>query len=617
MSAARKELQEVLYCYTADTLSHIDTVRGFCERKSKWMLGRETELHMIIDIKDRADKINLNISHVSQSEKKGKAFLEYMKSKSTQVTADSRRAELEDELAAVLKDTLGGLETLEYFLDAVEKLAVTSLHVFMEENQVLRLPKGISLEHVQVVIIIARLICPLLLEFRRDASVFFLPKLQNVEVLSYQLDQYIQTTQIICEKLEKSSFSDFSLKMTIETAVNLGVDFSEHDIERMLHHINQLNEIRKNQHFRTVFLFQEESCSGFIREFSERQPRMLEFLKDLEESAVQLDRMNKGAKISSVAGSSVGAIGGVLSIVGLALIPVTAGVSLALTMTGVGMGITSGVNSAVTTATEIGVNRKHQKKASEVFQSFMEDVQILQDCLEEVTNQIAKKETSRIGVAVGVGKVLCKAAAVGKGIDSLADAASAFKLLKNEELITNAGKVVAEEGKTLRNVPRLASDIPDIGQAAVKGPLALSKSARAGFIAVNALFIGMDIFFICKDSISLAKGSETEVSQFIRARSALWRSEMDSWQKIHDSLCEGLLTSEKNRAILETPFYLENELKKQREAEEFPSDEVDEKKKEKHTIVLSKQTVLHVATLTVCLFVNPFYKRILHTAQNH
>uniref|UniRef100_A0A3B4WBI8 Apolipoprotein L n=1 Tax=Seriola lalandi dorsalis TaxID=1841481 RepID=A0A3B4WBI8_SERLL len=263
-----------------------------------------------------------------------------------------------------------------------------------------------------------------------------------------------------------------------------------------------------NQHFRTVYLFQEESF-GFIREFSKRQPRMLQFLNELEESAVQLDRMNKGAKISSVAGSSVGAVGGVLSIIGLALIPVTAGVSLALTMTGVGLGITSGVNSVVTTATEVGVNVTQQKKASEVLKLFMEDVQSLQDCLEEVTN----RETTEISVVVEVSKVLCKAGVVGKNIDALVD-------------------VVAQEGKALRNVPRAAADIPDIGQAAVKGPLALSKSARAGLIAVNALFLGMDIFFICKDSISLAKGSETEVSQFIRARVALWSSEINSWNLI-------------------------------------------------------------------------------------
>ncbi|XP_074511984.1 uncharacterized protein LOC141780593 [Sebastes fasciatus] len=574
MSTARKELQEALCSFTADTLIYIDTVREFCERSPKWMLGRETELHMMVDIKDRADSIGLSIGHITQPENKGKrgnAILEYMKSK---VTADSGRAELEKELAAVLKDTLRGLEKLHSFLDAVENLAVTSLHVFMEENQGLHLPEGISLEQVQVVITAARKICHLLLEFKSDTSVFFLPKLQNVEVLSYQLDRYIKTTQDICEKLEKSSFSDFWLNMNTKTLVDLDVDLSEDDIQSMLHHINQLDEIRMNQSFRTVFLFQEEPCSGFIKKFSERKPRMLQFLEDLEENAVQLDRMNKGAKISSVAGSSVGLAGGVLSIIGLALIPVTVGVSLVLTMTGVGLGITSGVNSAVTTATEVGVNHKHQKKASETFQSFMEDVQCLQDCLEEVT----KRETSQIDVVVGVGKVLGKVCAIGKGIDGLVDAASAVKLLKTEELALSAGRVAVQEGKALRNMPRMAADIPDIGQAVAKAPLALSNSARTGFIGLNALFLGMDVFFICKDSISLAKGSETEVSQFIRARATLWHSEIDSWQKIHDFLCEGQLTSKKNKAVLETPFYPEREMKKLGETEMgIPFDEVDEK----------------------------------------
>ena len=112
--------------------------------------------------------------------------------------------------------------------------------------------------------------------------------------------------------------------------------------------------LRMDPHFRMMFLFKDKSCQGFIQEFSGRITRMQKFLNDLEENAVQLDRMRKGSKISSVAGSSVGAVGGVLSIVGLALIPVTAGVSLGLTMAGLGMGITSGVNSIVTTATEVG-----------------------------------------------------------------------------------------------------------------------------------------------------------------------------------------------------------------------------------------------------------------------
>ncbi|XP_026019874.1 uncharacterized protein apol [Astatotilapia calliptera] len=566
MSEARKELQEALCRYTTDTLTYIHTVRAFCEMFSKWMLWRDTEVEMMRDIKDRLEALDLNVNHVTKSEEKGKAFVEYMKSKVT-VNVDSKRVELENELTEVLNDTASGLESLSSFLDAVEKLAVTSLHVFTE-NQVLQLPEGISPEYVQAVILAARVICPLLLEFKRDDNVFFLPKLQNVEVLAYQLDRYIQTSKTICEKLDKSCFSDFGLKMAVETVVDLDVDLSEDDVQRMLDHVNQLDEIRMNEQFRMVFLFQEEPCHGFISEFDKRQPTMLQFLKELEETAVQLDKMNKGAKISSVAGSSVGAVGGVLSIVGLALIPFTAGVSLALTMTGVGLGITSGVNSVVTTATEVGVNATQRKKASEVFKNFMEDVQSLQSCLEEVTSQtIAKLDALDINIVVGVGKIAKNAGAIGKGIDALVDSASAVKMLQTEELLTSAGKVVAQEGQALRNAPRVASDIPDIGQAAAKGTLALSKSARAGLIAVNALFLGMDIFFICKDSISLAKGSETEVSQFIRARAALWSSEIDSWQKMHDSLNEGLPTSEKKKAVLEIPIYLEMEVKKQSEAE--------------------------------------------------
>ncbi|KAM7387399.1 hypothetical protein PAMA_009835 [Pampus argenteus] len=513
---AIEELQEALRRYTTDTLICIDTVRGFCEKVPKWMLWMETELQMIVDIKDRAAKNDL-----------------------------SRREELEKELAVVLKSTLGGLEKLNGFLDAVERLAVTSLHVFHDENQVLYLPQELS--PVQVSIIAARLVCPLLVGFKRDASVFFLPKLPNAEVLAYQLDRYIQTTKEICDKLEKSEFFPNTV-----TDTEVDPNLSESDLRRMLCHINQLEDIRKDENFRTVFLFEEESRHRFISEFSKRRPSMLQFLNDVEESAVQLDRMNKGAKISSVAGSSVGVVGGVLSIIGLALIPVTAGVSLALTMTGVGLGITSATNSIVTTATEIGVNSTYKKKASEAFQGFMEDVQSLQECLDEATYRENIQD-----VAAAAGKLLIKVGAFGKGIDSIVDAASAFKALKGTEVVTSAGKAVTQEGKALSNLSRVASDIPDIGQAALKGPLALTKSARVGFIALNALFIGMDVFFICKDSISLAKGSETEFSKFIRARAALWSSEMDSWQKIHDSLNQGQLTSEKKHAILETPFHPE------------------------------------------------------------
>ncbi|KAM9391407.1 uncharacterized protein apol [Pholidichthys leucotaenia] len=553
----RAELQTALTRYTSDTLACIQTVGTFCQISSKWVLYRETEVDMMMDINDRVDRPDLGISHVGKSLDKKKAIGEYVASK---MSKDQQREELEKELAEVLSGTAEGLENLQRFLDAVEMLAVTSWHVFIE-NQLLCLPEDICLESVQNAIVAARLVCPILLEFKRDTKVFFLPKIQNVQVLAHQLDRYIQTVKKIIERMEKSCLDDFGLK--VEPVVDLDVGLSDADIRRMLDHVNQLEEVRSNEAFRMAFMFQEKLGLAFIKEFSKRHPQMSKFLQELEETAVQLDNMNKGAKISSVAGSSVGAVGGVLSIIGLALIPVTAGVSLALTMTGIGLGITSGVNSLVTAATEVGVNATQRKKASAVFESFMKDVQSIQAQLEQATHQtLPKLEASQIEVAVGVGKLLWKTGTVGKNIDGLVDAVSAVKMLKNEELMVGAGKVVAQEGKALRNVPRVAQDIPDIGQAVAKAPLALTKTARAGFIALNALFLGMDIYFICKDSISLAKGNETQVSQFIRARATLWSSEMNSWKKIHDSLEAGLPSSEKNEIILETPFYVQMEVKK-------------------------------------------------------
>ncbi|KAK7939957.1 hypothetical protein WMY93_003283 [Mugilogobius chulae] len=558
--STRTELEEQLTCYVLETFSYIETVKDFVEDSelSKWMLMRETELILLLNIKERASRIDLSLSHVTQSEEKGKAFLEFMRNKLFPSEAEEQRTKLEEELCACLKTTLMGLEALGHFVDAVERLAVTSVHVFVEENPVLLLPEEGALGTVQDIITAAKNICPQLVEFKREHKDFFSPKLQNVEVLAYQLDEYIKSVQRICGTIKKGSLSEFSF---VNPVLDLDEEILEDDVQKMLDHVTLLQELRKDEAFRMMFLFQDEACNSFMLSFSEAEHRMLEFLSELEDSAVQLDRMNKGARISSVTGSSVGAVGGVLSIIGLALIPVTAGASLALTMTGVGLGITSGVNSAVTTATEIGVNHTQQKRASETFQKFMEDVKKIQDCLDDVTEDSGLA----VDVTVCVGKALSTSCAVGKGIDSLVDSASAIKLLRSEEALAGAGKVLAEEGKALRNVPRVASELPDVGQAAARGPLALSRGARGGFIALNVLFLGMDVFFIVKDSKNLARGSETEMSKFIRARSALWRSEMTSWQKIYGLLEKGQPSFKKKQAILVTEFYIEEEIHREKQ----------------------------------------------------
>ncbi|KAI4882395.1 hypothetical protein NFI96_030965, partial [Prochilodus magdalenae] len=497
--------EEQLREYILETLRYVKTVKSFCDSEQQWTLHRKQELKMVRNVKSRADKFSGSFS----------------------------KQDLEKELGAVLCDTLEGLKKLHHFLDAVEKLAVTSLFVFMDKSYLL---EGVNAEAVRSVISAARMVSPLLIHFKRDDGAFFFPRMGNVDVLAFQLDKYIRITQQLCKIMSKPTQS---CSFTIS--------------ESMKNTINQLSKIREDESFRMSFLFNEKA-KEFIETYRGCRPRMFQFLSDLEETAVKLDRMKTGASISTVAGSSVGIAGGILSIVGLALAPVTAGASLALTLTGLGLGVTSGVNSLVTGVTEIAVNKYHGENANNIIQGFMKDMEKILECIEQVDSQCPVPHLDDGDIVLIAGKVMTRAGTIGKGIDALVDGAAAVKNLKSEEVARAAAAMGLQEAKAARSIPSLAADLPDIGQLAKGTPLAMSTATRAGFITLNALFIGVDVFFICKESVSLAKGETSEGSQLIRCRSALWRSEVEAWDKIYDCLCKGKGTFQDKLGILHQPF---------------------------------------------------------------
>ncbi len=56
---------------------------------------------------------------------------------------------------------------------------------------------------------------------------FFLPSLNNLDVLAFQLDKYIRITEKICEKMEKKYVSDF-LAMLILKVIWLNKNLNTH-----------------------------------------------------------------------------------------------------------------------------------------------------------------------------------------------------------------------------------------------------------------------------------------------------------------------------------------------------------------------------------------------------
>lgn len=77
-----------------------------------------------------------------------------------------------------------------------------------------------------------------------------------------------------------------------------------------------------------------------------------ESIAKLRELADKIDKVHRSCTISSVVANSAGAVSGVLTVLGLALAPMTAGISLGLSATGLGLGAAAAVTSVSTSIVE-------------------------------------------------------------------------------------------------------------------------------------------------------------------------------------------------------------------------------------------------------------------------
>ncbi|XP_060269157.1 apolipoprotein L3-like isoform X3 [Ovis aries] len=90
----------------------------------------------------------------------------------------------------------------------------------------------------------------------------------------------------------------------------------------------------------------------FLEEFPEMKQDLEEDTEKIRAFADKVDKVHKDCTISKVVAHSTGAVSGILSIVGLALAPLTMGATLPLLATGLGLGIASTVTSVSTSVME-------------------------------------------------------------------------------------------------------------------------------------------------------------------------------------------------------------------------------------------------------------------------
>uniref|UniRef100_A0A4W5RMP5 Apolipoprotein L, 1 n=1 Tax=Hucho hucho TaxID=62062 RepID=A0A4W5RMP5_9TELE len=230
----------------------------------------------------------------------------------------------------------------------------------------------------------------------------------------------------------------------------------------------------------------------FNKLFSERAESLWQHVIDLNSIADALDCFNKKTKIAQITGGSTSAVGGVCTIVGLALAPVTMGTSLIVTAVGLSVATAGGLTSAGAGLSNTVNNSMDRKKVEAIVTDYQKKMTDINKCMLFIK----------------------------QGIESL----RRFDLLKMKKRAYNrdfpglnniyedgamAGKAILINANEIMRVVQIAN-------------VAGSTAARAVQIAsmatgvLTGLFVGMDIYFVAKDSKELKKGAKSEFAAKIR-----------------------------------------------------------------------------------------------------
>ena len=282
----------------------------------------------------------------------------------------------------------------------------------------------------------------------------------------------------------------------------------------------------------------EESKQAFLNAYSSWEDGRRECIKEITKLADNIDFHHRNINIAKVPTSAVGIGGAVLTITGLALIPVTFGASLALTISGAVVAVGATATGVTTAATDIGIRvnclkkakacaDKHKQSTEEIFKLAQE----LANTCGEVEGMSALKD-SAIELA-GEATILSllglkNAASIGYTLTrTIPKASKSLHLLRN-----GFGLLAASSLRTVDVAADVAgSTTKVVTTTAGKVFIGLGFAFSAIGIVVDLVSAGMSIY-------DLAKGSKTSTSTKLREQAKNLQKELEVFKNLYEKLCE-------------------------------------------------------------------------------
>nr|XP_033776456.1 apolipoprotein L2-like [Geotrypetes seraphini]XP_033776457.1 apolipoprotein L2-like [Geotrypetes seraphini]XP_033776458.1 apolipoprotein L2-like [Geotrypetes seraphini] len=223
-------------------------------------------------------------------------------------------------------------------------------------------------------------------------------------------------------------------------------------------------------------------------------------IAELRQIAENIDGFHYGATVASITGSAVSAAGGITTIIGLALTPVTFGVSLIVTGVGLGVAALGGVTSATATISDTVKDKVERKKVDELMRQYEKDMKGIDKCLKTIHHLVERIRND--------------------------ENFSKFKMEDLKPFMTMAMPRAGRGVVSVVEIVRLAQLSKVAGSAARGVQVA---AAATGVLA--GIFLVMDAIYITKDAVDLHKGAKTESAAKIRQAA-------EELEKSYKELCD-------------------------------------------------------------------------------
>ncbi|XP_041092933.1 apolipoprotein L4-like [Polyodon spathula] len=313
-----------------------------------------------------------------------------------------------------------------------------------------------------------------------------------------------------------------------------------------------------------------ELIEKFVKEFEKEKLEIEKLLTELCEIADGLDKVDRDCIIAKTAGSSAGVVGGVLTIVGIALAPVTFGTSLGLVIAGTATAVAGTVTSGGAQIVNHVSDGNANKRVMEILEIIHTKIIVLcKSCktalplcdwnIEEADLTAAKTCLCAAAAAAG----LANDAAVAGATDAVLHAAVSLDAVAcvNPNLSSGdaeAAVSVAAAGAAVANGGRvLASLIDDAAAAAVSAGRAATVVVKStgrvvGGIA-SGVFIVWDAVLIGLNTIKLHEGSPTERAQEIRKLVESGELELAKLEEVNSDI-KNILCESQHRAMEDEIF---------------------------------------------------------------